>query len=150
MRTGICAAAGVIGGIVATLFGGWDRGLETLVIFMAIDYISGFVVAGVFKRSPKTETGALESRAGWKGLCRKCMTLLLVLVAHRLDLAMSITYCRDAVVIGFVINEALSIIENAGIMGVPYPEPIRKALEVLGKKTQVDPQEEHADADEGR
>lgn len=150
MRTGICTAAGVIGGIVATLFGGWDRGLETLVIFMAIDYISGFVVAGVFKRSPKTETGALESRAGWKGLCRKCMTLLLVLVAHRLDLAMSITYCRDAVVIGFVINEALSIIENAGIMGVPYPEPIRKALEVLGKKTQVDPQEEHDDADEGR
>lgn len=150
MRTGICAAAGVIGGIVATLFGGWDRGLETLVIFMAIDYMSGFVVAGVFKRSPKTETGALESRAGWKGLCRKCMTLLLVLVAHRLDLAMSISYCRDAVVIGFVINEALSIIENAGIMGVPYPEPIRKALEVLGKKTQVDPQEERDDKNEGQ
>lgn len=150
MRTSICVGLGAVVGFIATMLGGWDKGLETLVIFMAIDYISGFVVAGIFKRSHKTETGALESRASWKGLCRKCMTLLLVLVAHRLDLAMSITYCRDAVVIGFVINEALSIIENAGIMGVPYPEPIRKALEVLGKKTQVDPPEEPDDGDESQ
>ena len=146
MKNAICISIGAIGGIISTLFGGWDRGLETLVIFMAIDYLAGLVVSGVFKRSPKTETGALESRAGWKGLCRKCMTLLLVLVAHRLDLAIGTTYCRDAVVIGFVINEALSIVENAGLMGVPFPEPIRKALELLGKKTETQgPEEVHDD-----
>lgn len=138
MRTTICAAAGVVGGLVATFFGGWSDGLTTLVIFMIIDYISGFVVAGVFKKSRKTESGALESRAGWKGLCQKCMTLVLVLVAYRLDLLRGEgTLIRDAVTIGFTINEGLSILENAVLMGLKVPEPLRKALEVLAPKAEV-------------
>ena len=138
MRTGICAAAGVVGGIIATFFGGWSDGLTTLVIFMCIDYISGFVLAGVFNKSRKTESGALESRAGWKGLCRKCMTLVLVLVAYRLDLLRGEgTLIRDAVTIGFTINEGLSILENAVLMGLKVPEPLRKALEVLAPKAEV-------------
>lgn len=138
MRTGICATAGVVGGIIATFFGGWSDGLTTLVIFMIIDYISGFVVAGVFKKSRKTESGALESRAGWKGLCRKCMTLVLVLVAYRLDLLRGEgTLIRDAVTIGFTINEGLSILENAVLMGLKVPDPLRKALEVLAPKAEV-------------
>lgn len=138
MRISICAAAGVAGSIVATFFGGWSDGLTTLVIFMCIDYISGFVVAGVFKKSRKTESGALESRAGWKGLCRKCMTLVLVLVAYRLDLLRGEgTLIRDAVTIGFTINEGLSILENAVLMGLKVPDPLRKALEVLAPKAEV-------------
>ena len=138
MRISICAAAGIVGSIVATFFGGWSDGLTTLVIFMIIDYISGFVVAGVFKKSRKTESGALESRAGWKGLCRKCMTLVLVLVAYRLDLLRGEgTLIRDAVTIGFTINEGLSILENAVLMGLKVPEPLRKALEVLAPKAEV-------------
>ena len=138
MRISICAAAGVVGSIVATFFGGWSDGLTTLVIFMIIDYISGFVVAGVFKKSRKTESGALESRAGWKGLCRKCMTLVLVLVAYRLDLLRGEgTLIRDAVTIGFTINEGLSILENAVLMGLKVPGPLRKALEVLAPKAEV-------------
>ena len=133
MKYGVCTAIGVVGGLIAGLFGGWDEGLMTLVIFMAIDYVSGLVVAGVFHNSRKTETGTLESKAGWKGLCRKCMTLLFVLVAYRLDLMIGSDYIRDAVIIGFVANEAISIIENAGLMGVPFPEPIRKAIEILTK-----------------
>lgn len=133
MKYSICTAIGAVGGLIATLFGGWDDGLMTLVIFMAIDYVSGLVVAGVFHNSRKTETGTLESKAGWKGLCRKCMTLLFVLVAYRLDLMIGSDYIRDAVIIGFVANEAISIIENAGLMGVPFPEPIRKAIEILTK-----------------
>lgn len=133
MKYGVCTAIGAVGGLIATLFGGWDDGLMTLVIFMAIDYVSGLVVAGVFHNSRKTETGTLESKAGWKGLCRKCMTLLFVLVAYRLDLMIGSDYIRDAVIIGFVANEAISIIENAGLMGVPFPEPIRKAIEILTK-----------------
>ena len=75
MKDTICTAIGLIGGAIAALFGGWDTALQTLVIFMAIDYITGLVVAGVFHASPKTKTGALESKAGWKGLIRKGETL---------------------------------------------------------------------------
>lgn len=125
---------GVIGSIVVSWFGGWDTGLATLVVFMSIDYISGIVVAGVFHKSRKTENGTLESGIGWKGLCRKGMTLLFVLIAYRLDLAIGTTYIRDAVVIGFIANELISITENAGLMGIPLPGIIIKAIEVLSKK----------------
>ena len=129
---------GVMGSIVASWFGGWDIGLATLVVFMGIDYVSGIIVAGVFHKSRKTENGALESGIGWKGLCRKGMTLLFLLIAYRLDLAIGTTYIRDAVVIGFIANELISITENAGLMGIPLPGIIIKAIEVLSKKAEVD------------
>ena len=125
---------GAIGGFFTTLFGGWTAGMTTLVLFMAIDYVSGLIVAGVFKKSTKSESGALESRAGWKGLARKGMTLLFVLIAYRLDLLLNTNYIRDAVVIGFCANELVSIVENAGLMGLPLPSPIMRALEVLRNK----------------
>ena len=129
---------GVMGSIVASWFVGWHTGLATLVVFMGIDYVSGIIVAGVFHKSRKTENGALESGIGWKGLCRKGMTLLFVLIAYRLDLAIGTTYIRDAVVIGFIANELISITENAGLMGIPLPGIIIKAIEVLSKKAEVD------------
>ena len=131
IKEGICTGIGVIGSIIASLFGGWDTGLITLLIFMGIDYFSGLVVAGVFHKSNKTESGALESKAGWKGLCRKCMTLLFVLIAYRLDLAIGVDYIRNAVIIGFMANELISIVENAGLMGLPLPDAINKAIDVL-------------------
>lgn len=109
--------------------------LVTLVIFMAIDYVTGLLVAGVFHNSGKTENGALESRAGWKGLCRKCITLLMVLVATRLDLVTGTNFIRDAVVIAFIANETISIVENAGLMGINIPPAITSAIEVLKKKS---------------
>ncbi|MGF0017476.1 phage holin family protein [Sporofaciens sp. SGI.106] len=134
MKEGLCTGIGVVGGFIASLFGGWDAALITLLMFMAIDYISGLIVAGVFHNSNKTETGTLESKAGWKGLCRKCMTLLFVLIAYRLDLALGVAYIRDAVIIGFMANELISIVENAGLMGLPLPAVITKAIDVLTKK----------------
>lgn len=134
MKTGICTAVGVVGGFVAALFGGWDAALTTLIIFMAIDYVSGLIVAGVFHASKKSETGALESRAGWKGLIRKCFTLLFVLVAYRLDLAIGVEYIRDTVIIGFIANELISIVENMGLMGIPLPAVVTKAIDILTKK----------------
>lgn len=138
MKDGICTTIGIIGGSIAALFGGFDAALITLMIFMGIDYITGLIVAGVFHKSEKTPNGALESRAGWKGLCRKGVTLLVVLVACRLDLMMGSNFIRDAVVIAFVANETISIIENAGLMGVPIPAVIVKAIEVLKKKAESD------------
>ena len=134
MKNGICTIVGVVGSFIASLFGGWDTALVTLMIFMAVDYITGLVVAGVFHKSPKTDGGTLESQAGWKGLCRKGMTLLVVLVACRLDLIMGSNFIRDATIIAFIANETISIIENAGLMGAPIPGVLVKATEVLKQK----------------
>ena len=110
MKEAICTGIGVAGSAIAALFGGWDAALITLMIFMGIDYLTGLIVAGVFHTSEKTENGTLESRAGWKGLCRKGVSLLIVLVACRLDVVMGSNFIRDAVVIAFIANENLSII----------------------------------------
>ena len=128
---------GALGGFFASLFGGWSAALTTLILFMGFDYITGLIVAGVFKNSTKSATGSLESRAGFKGLCRKGVTLLIVLVACRLDIVIGTTYIKDAVVITFVANETISIIENAGLMGVPIPEVLKKAIDVLNDKTEA-------------
>lgn len=137
MKDTICTAIGIIGGVIASLFGGWDTALQTLVIFMAIDYITGLVVAGVFHVSPKTKTGALESKAGWKGLIRKGETLLIVLVACQLDTVIGGSFVRDAAIIGFSANEAISIVENAGLMGLPIPAAITKAIDILKQRAET-------------
>ena len=136
MKDGICTAIGVVGSTIASFFGGFDAALITLLIFMGVDYATGLIVAGVFHKSEKTENGALESRAGWKGLCRKGVSLLVVLVACRLDMIMGSNFILDATVIAFIANETISIIENAGLMGVPIPSVITKAIEVLKKKSE--------------
>lgn len=134
MKAKLCTLLGVVGSAIAALFGGWDTGLATLIVFMVIDFGSGIVVAGVFHKSRKTETGALESRTGWKGLCRKCMTLFFVLIAYRLDLVIGTNYIRDTVIIGFIANELISIVENAGLMGIPLPAVIQKGIDILTSK----------------
>ena len=134
MKEVICTGIGLIGSLIASAFGGWDSALITLMIFMIIDYVSGLIVAGVFHASLKSESGTLESRAGWKGLCRKGMTLLFVLIAYRLDIAIGVDYIRNAVIIGFMANELISIVENAGLMGIPLPDAITKAIDVLTSK----------------
>ncbi len=136
MKNILCTIAGVVGSLTASLFGGWDTSIATLLLFMAIDFFSGLAVAGVFHNSSKTETGTLESKAGWKGLCRKSMTLFFVLIAHRLDLSIGTTYIRDTVVIGFMANELISIVENAGLMGLPLPTVLTKAIDILNQKSE--------------
>ncbi len=137
MREGILySIIGAVGGFIAMAFGGWNDALITLMIFMAVDYITGLTVAGVFKKSKKSESGALESRAGFKGICRKGVALLIVLVATRLDVVMKTTYIEDAVIIAFIANESISIIENAGLMGIPIPSVITKAIDILKKESE--------------
>lgn len=136
MKQFICTMIGAVGSGIAALFGGWDTGLVSLLIFMGLDYVSGLVVAGVFHKSNKTDTGSLESKAGWKGLCRKCMTLVFVLVAYRLDLIIGTNYIRDAVIIAFIANELISLVENAGLMGIPLPGVLTKAIDILQKKSE--------------
>ena len=136
MKETFCTAVGLIGAAIASLYGGWDAALQTLILFMAVDYVTGLIVAGVFHASPKSRTGALESRAGWKGLIRKGETLLIVLVACRLDAVMATSFVRDAVVIGFICNETISIVENAGLMGLPIPAALTKAVDILKQRSE--------------
>ena len=138
LKTMICTGIGIAGSTVAAAIGGWDAAMITLVSMMVIDYLTGVLVAAVFHNSPKTENGSLESKAGWKGLCRKGVTLLIVLVAARLDIILGTGVIRDAVIIGYIANETISIIENAGLMGVPIPKTIKKAIEVLQQKGSED------------
>lgn len=136
MKYTVITATGMVGSFIASIFGGWTAAMSTLLIFMVIDYVTGLTVAGVFKASTKTDSGALESRAGYKGLCRKCMILLFVLIGYRLDLALGVAYLKDAVCIAFITNELISIVENAGLMGLPIPSVITKAIDVLNEKVE--------------
>lgn len=147
MKNVICTSVGIAGSVIASLFGGWTASLTTLLIFMGIDYVSGIIVAGVFHNSPKTETGALESRAGLKGLIRKSAMLLFVLIGHRLDMAIGSNYIRDAVCIAFMVNELISIVENAGLMGIPIPAIITNAIDILKKKSNEKTENEMNDSE---
>ena len=133
-KTAILTAFGAGGGFLIALLGGSDTALKTLIFFMAIDYITGLLVAGVFQKSTKTENGALESKAGFKGLCRKFTVLLIVAMAFKIDQLAGTDVVRYAVIIGYVGNESISIFENVGLMGVSYPEKLKKAIDVLTEK----------------
>ena len=124
----------IVGTVIAEALGGWDTGLKVLIIFMAIDYITGIVCALVWKKSPKSETGAFESKASLKGLIRKCAVLVLVYIGALLDELTEQHIVRTAVVIFFIANDGFSIVENLGIMGVPMPEAVRNAFELLQMK----------------
>ena len=134
MKETACTLAGVIGSAICWAFGGWDAAIGALLICMAVDYVSGSLVALVFHKSTKTDSGAYNSAYGLKGLCKKCMMLLFVLVAVQVDLVLNTDYVRDAVCIGFCTNEILSIIENLGLAGIPMPQAVTKALEQLQNK----------------
>lgn len=134
MREKICTAIGICGSFLAGLFGGWDKSVTALVLFMAVDYISGSLVALVFHRSQKTQSGSYSSGYGFRGLVKKFMILLMVLLGRQLDLVLGCDYIRNAACIGFLTNELVSILENAGLMGLPIPKAIRAALDLLRKK----------------
>lgn len=136
MKNTICTAIGLAGGWIAHLFGGWNAALGALVICMIIDYVTGLIVAGIFHASPKSPNGGLESMAGWKGLARKFVTLMIVLTAHEMDVMLGINYIREAVIIGFCANEIISIIENAGLMGLPVPKILSGAIDQLKHKSE--------------
>ena len=133
MKDTICVAVGLAGGFFTAIFGGWDSAIITLLVFMAVDFLTGIATAAVGK-SKHSESGKLSSTAGWFGLAKKFCTLLLIIVSVRMDILLGTTYIRDAVCISFCLNELLSIVENTSLMGIPYPPAIKKAIDVLQTK----------------
>ena len=122
-------------GAAAGLLGEWDVTLTVLMIMMVIDYVSGVIVA-LCGRSPKSETGGLNSKIGFIGLAKKGFIMLMVLLAALLDRVIGTdgTMFRTMAVGYYIANEGLSVLENAALLGVPFPEKMRKALEILRDK----------------
>lgn len=148
MKMYILTLVGAAGGGIAAWFGGWDVGLQVLIGCMAVDFAMGLAVAFVWRKSPKTESGAASSGAGFKGICKKTAMLLIVAVAHMADMALGTTFLRDAVVIAYIANEIISITENAGLMGVPLPAALTRAIDLLTKKSEQE-EAQHGDSGAG-
>ena len=131
VKNGVLAALAAVGSWIANSLGGWDASMQVLVALMVADYLTGVLVAAVWHKSSKSSSGTLNSVAGFKGILKKCAILLLVWVGVLLDQALGSAYARTAVVLFFVGNEGISLLENLGLMGVPYPTFLKKALEAL-------------------
>ena len=131
MKVKFCSIVGVIGSSVMAFVDKGGAALETLLIFMIIDYITGISVAVFWRRSGKTKRGLLKSEAGWRGLCKKGMILGFVLIGNRLDILLDTNYVMNTICIGYAMNELISIMENAGLMGIPLPAVVQGIIEVL-------------------
>ena len=107
------------------LFGGWSLLLQTLIVFMIIDYLTGVVVAGYL--------GKLSSKIGFKGIAKKVMILSLVAVAHLLDqiLVGDGQLLRDAVIFFYIANETVSIVENVGKTSLPISNKLKNTINML-------------------
>ena len=130
------AAVGSVGGFIVRLLGGWGEDMTTLLIFMGVDFLLGLAIAAIWKKSGKSETGAFNSWSAWVGLIRKGASLLVVLIGNRLDIMLGLDYIRTAIIIAFCADELISIVENLGIMGVPLPAVVTKAIDVLKSKVE--------------
>lgn len=147
MKEKLCFTLGALGAWIAGWFGGWNSSMTTLLLFMVADYLTGLIVAGVFKNSPKTATGTLQSKAGLIGLIKKGMILLILLIACRLDMLLNTTIIRDGTCISFILNELISITENAGLMGAPIPPPIKRAIDILKSKEESQDKEDSGESE---
>lgn len=132
----ICFIFGAVGSAITYIFGEWTEGMATLVILMVIDYMTGIFVAAIFKKSAKTNGGGLKSSVGFQGLVKKFVELLIVACMYRVDLLLGIDYLKNLCILGFVLNEIISITENAGLMGIPLPPAVTKAIELLNSKSE--------------
>ncbi len=129
-------AFSAIGGWLGYFLGGLDGLLIALLVLMVLDYISGLMCAIADKD--------LDSRIGFRGICKKVLILMLVGVANIIDVHVVGTgsALRGAVVCFYMSNEALSLFENAAHLGLPVPDKLREVLSQLHNRQQKDIDEE--------
>ena len=119
-----------IGGWLGYFLGGYDGLLYALIVFMVVDYITGVMCAINDKK--------LSSAVGFKGICRKVLILMLVGIANLLDVTIIGTgaVLRTAVIFFYLSNEGVSLLENAGHLGLPIPEKLKEILAQLHDRTE--------------
>ena len=135
IKNTVLALFAAIGSMFTGWLGGWDVFMKALVMFMVMDYITGIAVAFLFNNSGKTKNGGLSSVECYKGIVKKMCILALVGVSVAVDNLSGTDFVRSATVFFFLGNEGLSIIENVGLMGLEYPEFIKKALEIFKEQS---------------
>ena len=114
------------------LLGGWSALIQILVAFVVIDYITGVLAAAI--------RGKLNSNIGLKGIAKKVFIFVIVACGHLVDSAMGTQdLVRDAAIYFYIANELLSILENAGEIGLPVPDILKNAIERLKGKEQDTP-----------
>ena len=123
----LSVSAGTAGAVFTSIFGAWDDNVFALLILMAIDFVTGLLVAGLFQKSSKTFSGGLSSEECLKGIAKKVCEMLLVAAAYQSDKLLGIDYARAFVIWGLCAAEIISIMENAGAMGI-LPEPVQQIL----------------------
>ncbi|SDY69731.1 holin family protein [Thermoactinomyces sp. DSM 45892] len=124
-------AVAIGGGVASYLWGGWSAILQTLVIFVALDYVTGVIAAG--------KHGKLSSEVGFWGILTKIAIFAVIAVAHLVDNTLGNGHAfRDATITFFLCNEALSILENSIKLNVPVPEFLKKAVESLKEDAKKD------------
>lgn len=121
-----------IGGWLGYFLGGCDGLLFALVVFAVADYITGVMCAISDKK--------LSSHVGFKGICRKVIIFMLVAIAHMIDVNVITTgsVLRTAVIFFYLSNEGVSLLENAGHLGLPIPEKLKVVLEQLHDRAEKD------------
>lgn len=134
----IVRVLGAVSAFIAGLLGGWDATLQVLCLVMALDFITGLMVA-FHGKSSKTDGGGFSSQISFAGLTRKIFVLILVGLAVALDRALGTPgVLRLAVSMFYTANEGLSILENAAVLGLPLPDVLKRALEQLRDKDKTE------------
>lgn len=119
----LCSSTGIIATIIEQLIGCVDKSMTFLFMVMIIDFITG-MFCGASEHN-------LSSDICIKGLFKKLFILVYVIIGHQLDIVLDVSYIRTAICLMYATGEVISIIENGVRLGVPVPEPIEKALQLL-------------------
>ena len=118
-----------VGGWLGWFLGGCDGLLYALIAFVVIDYITGVMCA--------INDQSLSSEVGFRGICKKLVMGGMIGIANLLDMALGVDFIRAGVMYAFIANETISIIENAGCMGIPIPAVLRRAIDILAEKEET-------------
>ena len=132
-----------LAGAILSFFSGMPPLIWVLLAAMSLDYATG-ILCGLMGKSGKTEHGGISSGAAFRGLLKKVLILLVVLLAALIDHAVALSAgiefaaVTGACCLWFIASEGMSVLENAAAMGVPIPEALRKALEMMRGKSETE------------
>lgn len=135
MKNSFCIVLGSVCAVASAFLGGFDNIVIALATLMCTDLLTGVFLALLFHKSPKTEGGLVSSKVFLLGAFRKIYMLILCGMGHQLDTVLGTAFLRDGIVYAFMANEILSIVENAGLMGIPIPKVLESGLEILNGKS---------------